>query len=220
MSKIIKKIVIVVMALVLVLPAFPAIDVEATSAKPKFPTKMTVIYYPKNKSRNYVLRTIGTNSSVISNVKSSNKKVLRGKGGNMLGLDLRKAGKATVTFDALVSGKTYKYKSVVNVVKYENPFKTLKIGSKNYASKFKNGEVNNWAESSKGTLKGKLNIVPKKNWKIQSINYFERAVGQQGRWKKIKKGAKINLTAKRGNRVSIVMKNRKTGIEHRISINR
>ena len=226
MSKIIKKVLIVLLAIVLVLPALPALETQAASKKPKFAKKMTVLYYPKSSSKNRTSHSVG--SKKVSNVKSSNKKVLTVKqvkeqgGGYFLNFTTKKSGTSTVSFKAKVNGKTYTYKCKVTVRKYENPFKTLEFNSQNYASNFKNTNKTSSIVKLKMGV-GKLNIVPKKNWKISKIEMHSVLRGKRY-ITAIKNGAVIDSTeiGTRGifHSILITMRNTKTGIEHDFRLNR
>ena len=233
MSKIIKKVLVVVLALLLAIPSLPVVDVEASVKKPKLLNENTTMtYYTGEKDfdnqSSLLFRGNQKNISTIkiSKVKSSNNKVLRAKrvkgiknpAGRVdydwVELTARKAGTVTVTFEAKVNGnKTYKYKAKIKIVKYQNPFKSLEIGSKNYASMFKRFEQTMWAQDGQDVLNGKLNIVPAKGWKISKIEL--RKGSYTNKYKKIKNGTKINLDGRKESTwggLSITMRHTKTGI--------
>ena len=88
--------------------------------------------------------------------------------------------------------------------KYTNPFKSLKIGKKNFASKFKKGFI---YDKVPANTSGKISYSLKKNWKVESIYYSNSA---KKPWRSIKKGTKIKFT-KRG-KLSIFLINKKTGV--------
>ena len=71
---------------------------------------------------------------------------------------------ASTTISCKAKGK--KISTTLKIKKYSNPCKTIKLGSTNFTSKFKN----NWDYKQKKTFKNqKLNVQMNKNWKITSI---------------------------------------------------
>lgn len=235
MSKIIKKVLLVLMTLILAMPVLPVTEAQAASKKPTFSKNVTLVHYAKDKARNkgaWEIRTddeYGRDTIKVSKLKSSNSKVLKvhiaNKGGKQeaIGIQSKKAGTATVSFTATVNGKKHNFKCKVKVVKYQNPFKSFKVGSKNYASKYKNTSFSAWADNknwpapSKDKIKGKLNIVPNKNWKIKSIRV---ANAYETGWKKIKNKSKIDMSKKNSRTLQIEMRNSKTGVEHEFLVAR
>lgn len=86
---------------------------------------------------------------------------------------IKKAGKATVSFKA---GKdTYKLK--VNVLKYTNPLKLLKVsgveGGKDIASKYKKADTKEFKALKKTVKEGKITVKASKGWHITYISYNE-----------------------------------------------
>lgn len=225
MSKKIKKVLIVLMAIMLAIPVLQVTEVEAAS-KVKLAKKMTVTYYAKEKIRyNTEVHILGefkaSDKVKISKLKSSNPKVLkvstlRTDYDQRLILDARKAGTSTVSFKATVNGKSRNYECVVKVVKYQNPFKTFKVGSKNYTSKYKNSENEGGTYTSK-KVQGRLNIVPQKGWKISRISLVNMFTNKS---KKIRKNSSINLDSKGFNRLWVTMKHSKTGVTRHFYITR
>ena len=98
--------------------------------------------------------------------------------------------------------QTEKYRIVA--FKYENPFKSLKIGKKNFASKFKKGFV---YDKVKAKTKGKLSFSLKKNWKAEIISTYNNT--KEESWRQLKKGSKLNI-AKR-DEIAFNLVNKKTG---------
>lgn len=50
--------------------------------------------------------------------------------------DMKKPGTSVISFYLKTDGKTYSYKCKVTIVNYSNPFKSFKIGKKDYADLF------------------------------------------------------------------------------------
>lgn len=75
------------------------------------------------------------------------------------------SGKLTVKVWKNGTKKTYKIN--VKVVKYKNPVKSLKIGSKEYAKKFKNNDI--LGNVKFPVSKKKISIKPASGWKVKSI---------------------------------------------------
>jgi len=127
----------------------------------------------------------------------------------------RKAGTANIQFQVKVQGKTYKYAIPYTVIKYTNPVKTLKIGSVNYASKFKKSGV--YIIGKK--FSGKLYITPQKGWKLDRLyTYTELDDAEPEECMQIhkyKKGMKI--TVNKGQHLSVEFKNTK-GVVARCSL--
>ena len=225
MSKVVKKVLLVLMALMLAIPVLPTVEAQASTKKPAFPSKITMAHYKKGawngESLNRSFMRVGNDKTGrvdISKVKSSNPKVLRAVQGADPGyivLETKKAGTSKVTFEAKVGKKKYKYTSTVKVVKYENPLKTFKVGSKNYLSKLKSTSVPRMVGAP---VKGKLNIAAKKGWKITSMEVYESHTGKR---RKIKNKANINLEGTGGvSHLSVTVKNSKTGMVQYLLISR
>ena len=82
-----------------------------------------------------------------------------------------KAEKTTISCKV----KGVKLSTTLKVKKYSNPCKSIKLGSKNFTSKFSNY----WEYKQTKTFKNqKLNIQMNKNWKITSI-YVYNSSGSQ-----------------------------------------
>ena len=139
-------------------------------------------------------------SNNLTKCKSSNESVLKVAYifSNSIQFTMKGVGTATVTLK--YKGKTYKIK--YDVKKYVNPVKTLKIGKSNYASEFKK---TNYSVDNAGKLKGKLNVVPAKNWTLKSAELGYYTKGLNYKTKTVKNGAKIN-----GVYLTLTLKNKKT----------
>lgn len=152
----------------------------------------------------------------LKGVSSSNKKVLsvtkKLKGKNyIVSAKVLKTGKVKVRFKTTEDD----FYSTYNIFKYTNPFKTLKIGKKSFASKFKKkfkyGKAPN---NTSGKLSYKLN----KGWTITSILYGGPTVikehaeelyesGDDGI--QVKKGDTVKLA--KGDYIAFVFKQNRTG---------
>ena len=119
---------------------------------------------------------VGENDKVT--VKSSNKSVVKPL--NWTTLQVVKPGKAKVSITVKKkNGKKTNYKCTVRVYKYKNPIKTLKLGSKNIAKKYKK---DNFAEAKSST--SKLTVKPAKGWKIKTIKYRAYKENEDGSFAK------------------------------------
>ena len=141
----------------------------------------------------------------IYDLKSTNEKVIYPEvyDDDTILLNVYKPGKATIS--CTYHGEEYSINYIVK--KYVNPVKSFKIGKKEYAKKFKKRELCNLSVK---TLKGKLKIVPAKNWKIKKINLNYIKSGNM-LTKKVKNGQKI-----KGVEVWVTLKNKKTKAVERL----
>lgn len=110
-------------------------------------------------------------------------------------LKLKKPGTAKLTLTYKSGSKKYKYTVKVQVIKYQNPLKTFKIGKKNYAYVF--NKIHMWGIALKmPTLKnGTYNFALKanKNFSIKSAR-FQQTVGKKVKVVNIKNAKKIKIT--------------------------
>lgn len=140
-----------------------------------------------------ILGSVSTDK--IVGLKSSNTKVLKVKEQRIKGeqeiniaVIAKKAGTSTITFKVKrKNGKTYSFKSVFHVYKYENPLSNCKIGKKSYKDKF-----NKKQSYDAGAVTGKLQVSVKKGYKLKGLYYCESGTGLE---KKIKNGKNISLDA-------------------------
>ena len=88
-------------------------------------------------------------------------------GGYDINLYAHASGKAKLAVKVTKGGKVKTYKATIKVVDYKNPVKSLKIGSKNYAGKFKKYKLIKGIKFP--SKKGKLTVTPAKNWKVKEI---------------------------------------------------
>ena len=170
-------------------------------ADPYIPETMTIVKAPDIGSRNISLDGV-TSESDISKLKSSNKKVVSLStftyGDEVyIAIAPKKAGTTTVTFEYEYGGKTNKGKVKVTVLKYENPFKSLKIGSKDYASMFKDRSMINTGKA----LKGKLTIKLKDGWKLLNVCSYNYKNGEDFKSLAVNK----KITVAKGRRLDILV---------------
>lgn len=115
-----------------------------------------------------------------------------------------KVGTTVLTFQVRLGEGPWEEKTMtVNVVKYVNPFKTLKVGKKSYVKKF-NSKVE-YKTSKK--VSGKLVITPKTGWKINSI---EKYIAKEYTYKTIKNKKKVTLA--KGDELRVELKKKGTDI--------
>lgn len=155
---------------------------------------MTVIYYPKAKELSNAVIAYGSEVVIdMDSVLSSNSKVAslkKNKNGRITEYLVRtkKTGRATLSFRAKnVGDEEYVDKTIeVTSKKYVNPVKTMKIGKKNYASRFKVRPA--YYQGKK--ISGKVSVKPGKGWKVSSIWFYDYSKKKD---KLIKNGRKITL---------------------------
>ena len=111
-------------------------------------------------------------------------------GGGLL-LNIKKKGTAKLTIKVRKGSKTKKYKVKVKVVKYKNPFKTFKVGKKNFASKFKKSMIADY-HNSLGS-KQKVSVKLSGGKKLRKITYYAFNYESD---KEITKNIKNNSTIK------------------------
>lgn len=197
MKKLTKHLAAVAMALAVAVTALVPVTAEA---KPSYNEKITVYRTNANasytSSASLYVGNLGKSDTIKkSSVKSSNTKSVKlnylekynseyateyfsgsnGYSGKSysysIGLSLLKPGKSTVSFKVGNGSKTKTYKSVVTVVKYENPLKTATILGKNYAGKLKSQNTSYKDIKAKSTQKNqKFTFEANKNWKITSVS--------------------------------------------------
>ena len=178
------------------------------------PKEETIVKAPNLFSQNIHLDGVKKKSDVTK-VKSTNKSVLKAEvfdnnGTIYVGLQPKKDGKATVTFNYKLKGKTHSAKIKVKVVKYVNALKSLKIGSKEYASQFNKAE--DIFQDKK--LSGKLNVKVKSGYSIVGINSYSSNGGVG--FKTLKNGKKV--TIKKGHVLSIGVRKNSTNVYYHYAI--
>lgn len=191
---------------------------EAVPSKveePYIPTEVTILCGAKYTEAGFSMESGGVPLQ-YKDVKVKNSKILSVKMAkddqlpyDILSMTGKKAGTTTVSFKMKVNGTWKSYSVKVTVRKYENPFSSIKIGSKNYTSKFKNSRV----LISKSNLKGKLSIKLKSGWKLEVI-YKYTPNGAT----KLKNNQSVTLKKNDGSKLMILLKNTKQNYEFPITV--
>ena len=151
----------------------------------------------------------------ITNVASSNKNVISAKAvakSWYMKYTSKKNGTAVVTYTMTYTNADGQ-KVVENVtethkiVKYVRPIKTFKVGSKNYAAKFKSTPQVN----AKSALSGKLTVKAASGWKVKKIRQVNSAItsGEFVPQKKLKNGAKVNIKKSAQSAIEVICYNTK-----------
>ncbi len=135
---------------------------------------------------------------------SSDKKVavIKGKSSKAY-LFVKKKGKAAITIYAKKDGASEykKYKVSVKAFNYTNPFKTYKIGKKDYKSKY-----NKNPHYGAGAIKGKINIKAAKGWRLVRI---EKMGPQDDDFIRVKNGSSVKIPQM--GEVRVTMKHKASG---------
>lgn len=201
-----RNILVSLLACLFVILAVPT-AVSAAARAPQCPKKQTLEFYNAYISGNemptegdgYIYIKNLSRSAVITNVKSSNKYYTASKAAGLNAVfvqttsdsdsihDVKDGEKTKLRFTVKQNGKSYNLSCVVTFKKHSRVFKSVKIGSKNYAALAKG----HWTVRDKGTApKSKVKITVKtvKNYKVDSIEIFYK-----NKSKKIKNGRKVSL---------------------------
>ena len=207
-----KKLLVWLAALVLaadiLAPAAEVLALENTAAPPvEIPAKMTVYVSDDSPYVHYDLNLMPLKQKALKNIKSSKPKVAEASKNPdnpcaILDIIPKKPGKTKITFDLKYKKKTYHYKCVVTVKKYENPFKSLKIGTKDLKKTLDApglSQALNIHVPLKKTLKNKkFTFKLKKGWSFE-----EGILNNLTEWVSVAKGDKI--TVKKGFELDILL---------------
>lgn len=168
----------------------PGIRSEAATKKPTCAKSQTVYigqyespYEPLGYSGWIFISNLSSNAK-ITNVKSSNKKILCSNRGNYISLQGGKnaiGAKTKITFKVKQNKKTYSLSCNVTFKKAASPFKSLSLGGKEYAKKFGANVDLMWKVSHK---KAKISVKMNSGKKLKGITLNN---------KKIKNGSKVAL---------------------------
>ena len=201
-----RNILVSLLACLFVILAVPT-AVSAAAKAPQCPKKQTLEFYcayingneQPTEGDGYIYIKNLSRSAVITNVKSSNKYYTTSKAAGLNAVFVQtkmtpgsmhfvKDGEKTkLRFTVKQNGKSYNLSCAVTFKKHSRVFKSVKIGSKNYAALAKG----HWTVRDKGTApKSKVKITAKtvKNYKVDSIEIFYK-----NKSKKIKNGRKVSL---------------------------
>ena len=202
-----RNILVSLLTCLFVILAVPA-AVSAAAKAPQCPKKQTLEFYRAHTSYGevpsdgdgYIYIKNLSRSAVITNVRSSNKYYTASKAAGLNAIYVQttsgsgpihyvKDGEKTkLRFTVKQNGKSYNLSCAVTFKKHSRVFKSIKIGSKNYAALAKG----HWTIAAKGTApKSKVKIAVKtvKNYKVDSIEICYK----NNRSKKIKNGGKVSL---------------------------
>ena len=193
-----------IMAFALVLTGTVSFSTQSAIAAEDRPLskKVSCIVFPGKSLNKTVLNKEFTYD--VDKCTSSNKKVavIKGKSSKAY-LLVKKKGKATITIYAKKDG-TSEYKKYIVSVKtfnYTNPFKTYKIGKKDYKDKY-NKKIHYGA----GAIKGKINIKAAKGWKLVRI---EKMGTHDDDFVKVKNGSSVKIPQM--GEVRVTMKHKASG---------
>lgn len=200
-----RNILVSLLACLFVILAVPT-AVSAAAKAPQCPKKQTLEFYcayingneQPTEGDGYIYIKNLSRSAVITNVKSSNKYYTASKAAGLNAVyvttsdynsihDVEDGEKTKLRFTVKQNGKSYNLSCAVTFKKHSRVFKSVKIGSKNYAALAKG----HWTVRDKGTApKSKVKITVKtvKNYKVDSIEIFYK-----NKSKKIKNGRKVSL---------------------------
>lgn len=167
-----------------------------------------MVYYPSNEDGNAWTLYGNAAGKKFQSVKSSDKTTVsanyfQGKK-EYVQVTLKKAGKANLTFK--YNGKNYKINFVI--VKYTNPVKTFKVGSVNYASKFKKVP---YCFAGKALAGKNLTVKASSAWKFVRFEYENTKTWKIKKVKSLKKFPDVGY-------VTVVLKHKKTGALQSISL--
>ena len=202
-----RNILVSLLACLFVILAVPT-AVSAAAKAPQCPKKQTLEFYcayingneQPTEGDGYIYIKNLSSSAVITNVKSSNKYYTASKAAGLNAVFVQtkmtpgsmhfvKDGEKTkLSFTVKQNGKSYNLSCAVTFKKHSRVFKSVKIGSKNYAALAKG----HWMVEDKGTApKSKVKITVKtvKNYKVDSIEICYK----NNKPKKIKNGGKVSL---------------------------
>lgn len=151
---------------------------------------------------------IVVNDAKVSKLKSTNKKVCTAEVNGpetfrVIDILVDGVGKSTVSFTLTHEGDSKEYKFKVEVRPWENPFKTLKVGSKNYTKKF--NEHSHF--DAKANIKGKMALKLKKGYEFQYIEHIN--IKNEVLKRYTKSNPKVNVKLKNMERLTIALYNKK-----------
>ena len=179
----------------------------------EFPS--VVITSPRDrKNNNYYLGTVfgaGENYKVTSSKPSVGK--VKKYSSEQFFFYPKKAGKTQIKITGVVKGKKRTWKKVVKVVKFSQPFQSLKIDGKSYQKKVKGRYAYIGYNSEKS--KAKLTYKLKKGWKVKGVYSDDLCLQRL----KTKKSYTIRKEeGYRYNTIYLVLKHKKTGAEIEVNV--
>lgn len=197
----------------------PKLDVNPDDIYFSKSNNTTVFYNPYN---NYTINTTflnieGSNDkSDITKLKSSKKDIkLEACDGYIIVRYGNKSQKTTITCEV----KGVKLKTTLKIIKYRNPFKSIKLGGRDYTKGF---NKNLYIYTKKKYKNNTLAIKCKSGWKIRSIKYTKQ--GSKHLVNKYYKMCSSTVSKKaalyvKGSEISICAENKSLGIRENFVIN-
>lgn len=165
--------------------------------------KQTVVYSKTDKKwgYNYCVTSVPDNAKKCK-VTSSKKSVgtVENYGYGVFNFMPKKEGKTTITITGVVNGKTKKWKGTIRVVKFQQPFKVLKINGKSYLKKIKGS--NNYCEMKTGKDKIRIDYKLQPGWKVVESYVNDEKVKSGKTYSKDENGSMV---------IYMTLKNRKRG---------
>ncbi len=151
-------------------------------------------------------------------ITSSKKSVakIKNEGGGLFVIMPKKAGTTKIKLTAKVNGKKVTRKATIKIVKFKQPFKTLKIGGKNCIKKV--NQSYNMANIKTDKSKIKLNYKLKSGWKVLYSSAYKQG-SYTGKSIKVKNGAAFPLGDNETYVISMSLRNKKTGEEISVLFN-
>ena len=199
MKKYFKKLTAILVVLVMLLASVPA---SAQTTRPVC-QKATTLHYQINEGGTKVVIEslyIGnlSSSAAVTGITSSNKNFQAKKSGlasNAIWIsqksnhNIKDGEKTTINFKVKQNGKTYKLSSKITFKKFDQVFKSFKIGNKDYSSAF----AGYWGTKTKIAGKtAKIQVTPASGYKIDKITAYYWHGGENYEDKKIRNGSKIS----------------------------
>lgn len=139
-----------------------------------------------------------SSSAAVTGITSSNKNFQAKKSGlasNAIWIgqksnhNIKDGEKTTINFKVKQNGKTYKLSSRITFKKFDQVFKSFKIGNKDYASTF----AGYWGTKTKIAGKtAKIQVTPASGYKIDKITAYYWHGEENYEDKKIRNGSKIS----------------------------
>ncbi len=150
----------------------------------------------------YPTKILKNKTPSVAKVKVLNKST-KGHPMYIIAFNFKKNKPAKIYVEQSVNGTKTKYDLVMNPTSYTSPAKSVKIDGKSYFT------GNTWIQESNKTLKGKIKVTTKKNWKINSIYKFNtNQWNNNPKLVQFKNGG--NISVKKNERLVIKYQNTKT----------
>ena len=189
-------------ALLLMMAAFTLLSGMSASAKTitkkkNVPMNMSNEYYFYSGPASGIAEAVSSNPKVgvvVTETDESDVNVY---------LKIKKTGTTTLSYKIIKNGNTDTYKIKLHVIRYQNPFRTLKIGKFSYKAQFNNSD---YSTLMKG--RGKVQVKLKNGWQLKAIKVQTK--GSRG-WRDLRSGETVDIARK--NSLQISVKNKKTGLE-------